>query len=333
MKATTHRSKTGQAFIVFAAALLVLAAACVFAADVGLIYFSRARLQNAADAAVLAATQELVEERNEGATEEYARALALEEAQGIVNANWDEAGWEVAFGRYVNGNFVAEGHETKADSVRVIAKRDESSPGGALNLFFAPVLNLASVEVTARGSSAIFGGIGTIRGNLFPFAVHENDVAPAGQSMVLYPGSVKAPGNFGLLNLDGGNLGTSELQAWIINGYPGEVTIDPETGSVVINGDTGWRSALQASLEQRMGDIVFVCVYDQVTEKGANAEFRIRRFLAIKLQEIVYHEAEDDDAEPGIDHINVEVQYVASVPNGETDDSIDDNLVKISLVL
>ena len=332
MKATTHRSKTSQVFIVFAAALLVLAAACVFAIDVGLIYFSRARLQNAADAAVLAATQELVEQRNAGAEEGEARLAAYNEAESIVAANWDEAGWEVAFGRYVNGSFVAEGYETKADSVRVIAKRDESSPGGALNLFFAPVLNLASVEVTARGSSAIFGGIGTIRGNLFPFAVHEDDVAPAGQPMVLYPGSVKAPGNFGLLNLNGGNLGTSELQDWIINGFPGEVTIDPDTG-VIVNGDTGWRSALKTSLEPRMGDTVFVCVYDQVTDQGANAEFRIRRFLAIKLLNIVYKEAKNPHDDPGIDHINVEAQYVASVPDGETDDSIDDNLVKISLVL
>lgn len=316
MKATTHRPKTGQAFI-------------VFAVDVGLIYFSRARLQNAADAAVLAATQELVEERNAGATEEAARLAAYNEAESIVAANWDEAGWEIGFGTYVNGNFVAQNNENKADAVRVTAKRDESSPGGALNLFFAPVLNLASVEIRGRGTSAIFGGIGTIRGNLFPFAVHEDDVAPPGQSMVLYPGSVKAPGNFGLLNLNGGDLGTDELQAWILNGYPGEVTIDPDTG-LIINGDTGWRAALAASVEQRMGDIVFVCVYDQVTEEGSNSEFRIVRFLAIRLMEIVGKGAGGQGA---MDYINVVVQYVASVPDGETDDSIDDNLVKISLVL
>ena len=326
IKAMACGPRTGQAFVLFAAGLIVIAAACVFTIDVGLIYFSRARLQNAADAGALAAAHKLIELRNTGEAEEMARYGASQEAQDMVAANWDEAGWQVTFGGYSGGQFVEHGDDTPATAVKVVTTRDEESPGGALGLFFGPILGFDVVDISTTGGCKVSAGIRLIRGtgNLLPFAVDEDDVAGPGETMLIYDKDKDTPGNFGLLNFDGGSNNTPELQDWILYGYPGEVGIDPATGYVIIEGTPGWRSAIKSAVEERIGQLVFVLVYDQVTEQGANAEYRIVRFLALTLTELKLKGN-------SLDYIAGEVEREVAVPNGETDDSFDDNLAKIHL--
>jgi Flp pilus assembly protein TadG len=317
--------RRGQIIIAAAFSLLVLCGMAAMAIDVGYIFCTQARLQNAADAAALAATQKLVEQRNNKATEQAARTAAVVEAAAIVNANWNAAGWTVVFGTYQNKQFAARGPEVAATAVQAVASRDSAAPGGRLALFFAPVAKITQVDVSAKATCVIFGGIRTIRGNLVPFAVYEPDIVPAGQTMDLYASDKAAPGNFGLLNFNGGSLGTPELQDWIRYGYDGEITIDPELNYTLITGDTGWRSAITPACQSRLGDILIVCVYDQVTAQGSNATFRIPKFLAVKLTAVNVRGGS------GLESISCEVQGFVNVPNAEYDSAINDNLVKIML--
>jgi len=320
-------SRSGQVVLTAAFALLLLCIMAAMAIDVGYIFCSKARLQNAADAAALAAAQKLVEQRNNNVAEQTARTAAGAEAAAIVNANWNAAGWSVVFGTYQNKQFAACGPEVKATAVQAVARRDSAAPGGRLALFFAPAAKITQVDVSAKATCALFSGIRTIRANLVPFAVYEPDVPAAGQTMTLYASDKAAPGNFGLLNFNGGSLMNKELIDWISNGYDDEVTIDPGQTYTLITGQTGWRSAITPACQSRIGDTLFVCVYDQVTDTGSNATFRIPKFLAVKLTAV-----NTQGSGSGLESISCVVQGIVNVPDAEWGSTIEDNLVKIMLV-
>ena len=324
------RSRDGQILVLAGASLVVFTLIAALAIDVGYVFCADARLQNAADAATLAAAQVLVEQRNSGLSEGEARQEARDEGESLVALNWDAARCEIAFGAYQDGQFVEQEDSVQATAVRVITVRDGGATGGPLAMFFAPVMGLNTLDMDAYAIAGIADGISTIRGGLGPFAVDEEVVAPTGEIMNLYPWLDLVPGNFGLLNLNGGDLGTDELQDWILNGYDGEIEIDPGLGHIIINGDTGWRSALEHSLSERLGETMLVCVYDQLSEEGANSEYRVIRFMAVELLDVVMVNIHGPHYE--LDHIEVRVQTLVTVPDCETDSSMDDNLVKVQLV-
>ena len=88
------------------------------------------------------------------------------------------------------------------------------------------------------------------------------------------------PGNWGMLDLDGGSNSTTDLKEWVLNGYPGQVTLSPPD----IPGDTG---AFSNSIEDELAAIrntEFVLpLFDRVQGNGSNAEFRIVAFVKVKL--------------------------------------------------
>ena len=227
------------------------------------------------------------------------------------------------FGTYADGQFVPQDLATEATAIQVTTIRDGTAPGGLLALFFAPVMGLDSVEVHTPAISQIAFGIRTLRSGLGPFAVWEDDVVAPGEQMKIYWPDLIEPGCFGLLNLDAGSLGTVELVDWILNGYDGEIDIDPEEG-LLITGTTGWRAALKSAIEERIGDTIFICVYDDVWGEGSNATFHITRFLPIRL---------DLAQLTGKDRfIMGTVQELVTVPDGETGGTGDD-LAKVQLVM
>ena len=262
--------------------VLILIAALVV--DVGYAFVMRAQLQNAADAASLAGVRELIAQRNQGESEEEARSAATSEAETFVDENCAGSGFEVAFGTIdENGEFVQQNSDVTATALCVRAFRDDGAPAGSLSLFFAPLMGMNSLSVSASATCEAASNIMSINADLSPFAVYEGDVPGLGQTMIFYDHQQVAPGCFGLLNLDGGSCGTPELLEWILNGYDGGITIDPELGYVMVDGSPGFRAALKSALEERMGDSLTVCVYDQVTGQGSNAQFRIVCFLSIEL--------------------------------------------------
>ena len=90
------------------------------------------------------------------------------------------------------------------------------------------------------------------------------------------------PGNFGLLDLNDSNAGTSVLSDWIENGYPDAVEI-PEGGYLGVPGDPGLRTALRAAVETRIGDTVVVMAYTNVTGTGSNTVYECAFLLAVEI--------------------------------------------------
>lgn len=280
-KGSSHRH--GQVLVMAVFAVFVIGLVAALAIDVGYIMCTRARLQNAADAGSLAGALELVEQRNGGASESSARAAAEAEAQDIAAVNWGVARCEVLFGTYEDGEFEEQGPGTPASALQVNMYRDEGAAGGPLALFFAPIMGLDTVVVDAGAVSDVERGLSSVTAILAPFAVHEDDVPGAGEDFKFYLHDTIVPGCFGLLNLDGGSSGTPELRDWILDGYPGEIALDPETDCLWIEGTPGWRSALKSALQERLGDVIYICVYDEVEGQGSNANFRIIKFAAAEL--------------------------------------------------
>ena len=283
-KKRLHRGRQGQILVLAAVILVVLILIAALVVDVGYAFVMRAQLQNAADAASLAAVQELIAQRYQGESEEEARSAATAEAQVFVDTNCAGSGFEVAFGTIdEGGELVEQGSDVTATAACVVASRNDSAPAGSLSLFFAPFMGMNSLSVSASATCEAASNIMSIDGGLSPFAVYEGDVPAVGETMIFFDNQEPVPGCFGLLSLDGGSCATSELLEWIVEGYDGGITIDPELGYVMVGGDPGFRAALASALQQRVGDLLIVCVYDQVTGQGSNAQFRIVSFLSIEL--------------------------------------------------
>lgn len=144
--------------ILFAGAIVVIAAMCVLSIDVGYLLACRAQLQNAVDAAALAGASQLT-----GYMEEGERELVIAEAQALAAAN-SVAGLpltlteqDIEFGHYDAdaGTFTPESEASVIDSIRVAGRRTVDSPEGPVELFFGPLFgwdHLEFADVKAIGS-------------------------------------------------------------------------------------------------------------------------------------------------------------------------------------
>jgi len=97
---------------------------------------------------------------------------------------------------------------------------------------------------------------------------------------------MEAPGNFGLVSLDGESNSASTIREWIENGYPETFTIPTDPGYIEMNGCPGMVTSIKNVVEGRIGDTVLITVYDQLTGQGNNATYRIPYFLAVEITEV-----------------------------------------------
>ncbi len=155
-KRNSARRSRGTVTVLVLAALIALLGAVSLSIDNGLMLATRTQLQNAADAAALAAMAEV----RGGLLQSEAINAAIEVA-GLHRAGGDPVeidASDVQFGSfdYATGTFTPGGLGG-ISAVRVTARRTNGSPGGPLDLFFAPLLGKDTANV--RASSV--AGIGT----------------------------------------------------------------------------------------------------------------------------------------------------------------------------
>ena len=292
--------RRGQIIALAPVMIAVLGAILALTTDVGQMLVAEARLQNSADAASLAAAQVLLSSRNDGLNEAQARAAATTEAEAIQQANWGEAGLSLQFGYRSGQTFMVAGTETPATAVRATAFRNDDAPGGRLSMLLAGFAGIADVDLDAPATCEIASNIRGYRGDLSPFAIPEDRMVPPEQEMIFYgageeggngngngnSGQQTAPGNWGLVNYDGGPNTTPELADWILNGYQGGLEADPETGYVWVEGSPGWRAALKDEMTARIGDELIMIIYDQLTGQGSNVSYRIVGFFSATILEV-----------------------------------------------
>lgn len=275
--------------------IVVLTCMLAITVDVGRMVLERALLQNGCDAAALAGAQVLMRERLDGASEPEARLAARKEAAAILHSNSEEAAVGIQFGgQGDDGPFAVVGASVAATRVRATALRNAGAPGGALPLVFAGFFTFGSADVTAAATAEVSDKIVGVSAGLGPFAVPKHRIPDLGEEMIFYPADpdaydegngsdTVAPGCWGLLNLDGGDLGTTEIIDWLLNGYDEPLELDPEDGYTWVSGTSGFRAALQKPLISIIGEPMIVLVYDELVGGGSNASFRCVEFMVLTI--------------------------------------------------
>ncbi|MFQ6049085.1 MAG: TadG family pilus assembly protein, partial [Phycisphaerae bacterium] len=155
------RSKAPRGAVVVQVAVLstVLVGAAALSIDVGAMYAARAELQNAADAAAMAAAAQLAD-YSQGSPLAQARAVAITYAglnqvfgDGLTITNAD-----VTFGRGVleaSGKYRFVPGGPLPDAVRVTVRRTASSPDGPIPLLFARIWGCGDKDMWARATAML----------------------------------------------------------------------------------------------------------------------------------------------------------------------------------
>ena len=252
----------GQAAVAVAIALIGLVALTALVVDVGAAYAQRRQMQNAADAAAMAA----------------ARELAIGEPGHVA-----ERVHEYAVSR--NGAQTAT-HSVLGTSAIVTVSR-------TLSTFFAAVVGVPELTVAARAEAG-YGFPGVWEGDLVPMTVHRDAVVPDREIEIWDDAEtpsygaqgVVADGQRGWLNFNGGSVGDTEIRNWVVNGWHGRVEVD-----MWINGTPGTKTAaLQDMQGVRLHTTVYMPIYDD-TRPGQNGsgslDYRVVGFGAFYVTQVV----------------------------------------------
>lgn len=282
-------NQRGQSLVISLLFLTVLVGMATLVVDVGSWYRADRKLQANADAAALAAAQELP------------MSTAAAQAAALDYADTNDGG-VAADGVKFRSTY------TVNDTVEVNA--DRPAPG-----FFAQLFGRGSVDVRAKAvarTGALSSGIGAA-----PIAVdwsHEKlhcpEVAPGRQSCwgwrdadgTLHPGEMTSldfvktgPGAFRVVNIDGshGGTGLDDIGAWIEKGFGGPADIDKwyysdpgdKPNSVHVSDALDWRIANKPEL--------LLPVYDMTQAEGAGFNYHVIGFAVFHVTSYEIHGAKD----------------------------------------
>jgi Flp pilus assembly protein TadG len=277
---TRIRSDRGQATVLTVLFLVVLLGMGALVLDLGSWFREQRDTQSDADAAALAAAQEL--------PAQVSMADALGREYLIKNGVNDAP--DISF----SGKFVDN------DTVTVQVRRD--APG-----IFAKVLGIDSVNVGAKAKARV-AGLQSAR-YVAPIAVNikhpklncgrdekDRPIPCFGDATSITldnlhdPGSPDAAGSFSLINLDhrdDGSVGGSTIGEWLLRGFDEYMDIGDYTAvpSAKFN-DSHVKGALEARLNSTNNVLLFP-IYKSITGPGSGAVFDIVGWVGFKVTRYV----------------------------------------------
>lgn len=268
----------GQNLVLVALAMAAMMAMLALVIDGGVIFTQRRRMQNAADAAAMAAVRQL--------------ALGGSEAdmyQAIQEYAVTRNGADTAEGTFVPTGHEVQNHSWHCDCEGATGIEVETSV--SFPTFFAGVLGMDQFAVSAV-SEASYGGVAQMTQGVYPVAANWQDFQ-FGQTYDIYAGG--GPGNFGWLSWDGCNNvpclcasltppGNSENY---INPYdPNDHTLsigDWVEGAPGVKNASCVRDRLDAFVANQTP--LTVIVWDQSQGQGSNLEYHIAGFAVFILED------------------------------------------------
>ena len=269
---SVRRDERGVVAVIAALMLTALVGMAALVVDLGWLYVVRGELQNAADAGALAGVVEIAM-NGLGAAEEMAVSYATQPAQYHLTQPVPDSG-------AVDVSFPA------IDRMRVKV--------GPITVptIFARVLGIGTADVSAlavaRMSNLI---IGVGPDHLLPFGVRRGAVDSDGDGLYDIGSTVEfsldpdGPGNFGLLDFNGGSNSNRERRDMIENGYDDSFVIPQSTGYIEVGGRPDIPgNSLSSAIQSRIGERVLLPVFDQVTGEGTNSSFRVVDFVGGIIQ-------------------------------------------------
>jgi hypothetical protein len=314
----THRR--GAVAPLVALLLVFLLGMVAFGVDIGWMVLTESELKNAADAAALAGVKSLMDGYVEyylpnrtaaqqatslSTAETNARNAAIQYASyhtagGVKNLVLNAS--DIEFGFTDGSGSYSTTFSGFPNTIKVTMRRD-SSANGALNLFFGPVLGTSTRNLSASAAATMYGGVfsslkttllGTAK--VLPLTYDVNawntfmstGLDPDGNAntyngypaIQVYP-SIKSPGNFGLLSLDGSHAGESYSSGWVTNG----LSQSDMNGLVANNlipltsrandwnwvGNTGMKNSLVSTIESYAGSTFLMPLFQPYNNGTPNA--------------------------------------------------------------
>ncbi len=271
----------GSVAPIVAVCLVVIFGLAALTIDLGWLFVVKGELQNAADAGVLAGVVELVQ-TGDDAARSTAMTYATEPGQYRLNKSTPTAD-------SVDVTIL------DPERLRVVIRRAGGTTAGPVPTLFARIWGTETVEARALAVATVdCQVIGTGKGNLLPFGINVNMVDADGDGYMDLGSTIDifphpwAPGNFGLLDLDGGSNSNADTVRWIEYGYDGTFIIPDGAGDLIVQGSEHLNlqgdpgvvgNSIADVLMSRYGDLVLFPVFDQVSGNGANAEFRVIDFV------------------------------------------------------
>jgi hypothetical protein len=298
-----HHRRRGAIAVLAGLLLTFLIGMVAFAVDYGYLVKVRTDLQRAADAAALAAVQDLIPTTYGWQNTYLTRATASAYAQrNLKDSTFHIADADIEIGRfdpdtiYSQVTFLPTG---PYDTVRVTLRRDGVS-NPLVPLFFACVLGSRQADVVASATAVLQKAeIMEPGADVLPFAtpVELWNSLNAGEEWAAYgDGRLKdalghtVSGNWGTLDIGPVDNSTSDLCDQILHGLrqedldslsaenriPDNSAIDCSTPAW-LNGDPGLSVGIKASVKAIHGQKRLVPLYDQLSGSlaGSNVDFRV----------------------------------------------------------
>jgi len=167
---------------------------------------------------------------------------------------------------------------------------DHLSPGASLylRLYILPVGSESGSR--SIGISAAVDDVDGLDGlhnlpDLIPIAACLEDLPPEGETFDLYgppDAGTLTPGNFGMLDFDGGANNVPELEDWMINRYT--LSVPDNEDHVWVYGSPGFKSAVGDEMQSLVGKRINVPICTRMTSEGANTEFKMEGYARVVLQ-------------------------------------------------
>lgn len=291
----SQRNETGAVAILVAVSLLAMFAVMAMVVDIGMAYGKQRDLQNAADAAALAAGAVLIEESIPGQncttmTAEPARGMALAEARATFNEN-------AAAGMQLVGGDVAITCVDVGWEGRIVVSADAALSQRSI---FGSAMGVGSYELS-KPAKALVAPAETLRG-LRPFGLCDPLAALARTAPDSHLGidltnrdidCGTASGNFGILDFSrfhttpptatgGGCPGVPDVRDWIEFGYGGNI---PTATPIYVEGDPGAPSTdYQSQFTEILDQPIVIPHYVNRTGSGcASSVYEVTGFSEVKV--------------------------------------------------
>ena len=148
------------------------------------------------------------------------------------------------------------------------------------------------VAITASVSDVDgLGGLGDLT-DLVPLTAYMEDLPSEGGTFDLYGDPEDdnlSPGNFGLMDFDGGSNPTGELEDWLVNRY--DLSVPDDQDHLWVYGSPGYKSATSDEIQSLVGQTLNVPVATEIKDPGANSQFKMEGFAQVVLKNF-------DDGDP-----------------------------------
>jgi Flp pilus assembly protein TadG len=265
------RNERGQAAVLSVVFLVALLGAMAMVLDVGSWFREKRANQAAADAAALAAAQELP--GNTGAATAIGNSYVSKNGGGNIT-------------------FTYSSKNVAGDTVAVTLNRDAPS-------YFAKLFGIDSVKVNARATARAVGldeaiGVAPIVVNvkhpMLNCSVLDGKPVPCFGTQTRLDlinlkedASRDAAGSFGLINLDrsnGGNVGASVLAGWVAKGFNQYMSIGLYDAAPSANFNN---SQFLDALIGKMPEVLLFPIYRSIIGPGSNAQYDIVGWVGFRV--------------------------------------------------